>query len=449
MKKNIRLLEDPINKLIVTLAIPLMTAAVLRTSYNFVDMIFASRLGGVQVASVAFVGPIFNLVSGIGVGLSAGGVSLIAKSIGERKFSEASNYAVQLRFIALFSSVIFCAIGLLLTSLFLPLLGLTSDLLDQSIIYTQIRFFSITFMLIYQLYLSFYNTQGITNVTLKMAFIGLVGNSILNAVFIYVFNMGISGLAYATLVTQIIQSVIIITWYHLEKHDFDLTLNIFKDKFNFKSWKRIFSVCLPLSISRGSTDFGFLLLNSIILSYGYQIVAAFAIGNQINSLLFGPSTAIGQALTPLIAQNWGNKIVERIKKTIKTGVLYSVVFGTLGAISLHFMRKPLCFFFAKGDMTIYTNAINYLSICSWSLIGWSTFQAFSGIFNGFQKTKSTMLINMVRLWGLRIPLVLIFKFVIVIGPWGVWSTMFISNMATAVFAIIFYYKYIPKMLKTI
>jgi putative MATE family efflux protein len=449
MKQDINLLEDPINKLIVTLALPLMVAALLSTSYNFVDMIFASRLGGVQVASVAFVGPIFNLVSALGVGLSAGGVSIIAKFIGEQKFSEASKYAVQLRFIAILSSLVFCLIGLTATGIILPLLGLTSDLLDQSIIYTQIRFFSIPFMLIYQLYLSFYNSQGKMNVTLKMAFIGLVGNSIFNAVFIYGFKMGISGLAYATLIIQIIQAVIIIIWYHLKNHDFELNINIFKDKFDFKAWKRIFSVCLPLSISRSSTDFGFLLMNFIILSYGYQIVAAFAIGNQINSLLFGPSTAIGQALTPLIAQNWGKKVVERIKKTIKTGVLYSVVFGIFGAICLYFLKKPLGLFFAKGDMTIYQNAVDYLSICSWSLIGWSTFQAFGGIFNGFQKTKSTMIINMVRLWGLRIPMLLIFKFLIIIGPWGVWSTMFVSNMATALFAIIFYYKYIPKTLETI
>lgn len=449
MLKKSDLLLDPIKKLIVTLALPLMAAAILRTSFNFVDMIFASRLGGIQVASVAFVSPIFNLVAALGVGLSAGGVSIIAKSIGEKNLKEASNYAIQLRFIAIISSIILCIIGLMAIGVLLPLLGLTSNLLDQSIIYTKIRFFSIPFMLIYQLYMSFYNSQGKMNMTLKMAFIGLVGNSILNALFIYVFDLGISGLAYATLITQIIQAATIIILYHLETHIFTMNINIFKDKFNFKSWKKIFKVCLPLSISRSSTDLGFLLLNTIILSFGYEVVAGFAIGNQINSIFFGPSTAIGQALTPLIAQNWGNRAKERINEIIKIGVKYSVIFGIFGAVCLFFLSRPLSHFFAKDDVKIYINAVNYMSICSWSLIGWSAFQAFSGIFNGFQKTGATMMINMGRLWGVRIPMLLILKYLIASGPWGVWITMFVSNMATALIAIIIFYKDIPKIITSI
>jgi putative MATE family efflux protein len=448
MERNVDLLKDPVKKLIVTLAMPVMAAALLRTSFEFVDMIFASRLGGVQVASVAFVGPIFKLVSALGLGLATGGVSLIAKFIGQKRFKDASNYAVQLRFITLFSSIVLCISGLMVTDLILPLLGLTSDLLDQSLIYTKIRFYSIPFMLIFQLYMSFYKSQGKMNITLKMAFIGLIGNTILNALFIFVFDLGISGLAYGTLITQILQALIIIIWYHMENHDFKLYINIFKDTLDFKAWKKILKVCLPLSLSQSSTDVGFLLINSIIISYGYEVVAGFAIGNQINSLFFGPSTAIGQALTPLIAQNWGKNAIDRIKKTMKTGVIYSIIFGVFGAVFLHYIRKPLSLFFAKDDIKTYINAVNYLSICSWSLIGWSVFQSFSGIFNGFQKTQFTMLINMVRLWGFRIPLLLVFKYIVVIGPWGVWSTMFVSNMATAFFAIFFYYKYIPGILKT-
>lgn len=449
MAKNVDLLNDPIKKLIVKLALPLMAAALLRTSFNFVDMIFASRLGGIQVASVAFVGPIFKLVSALGMGLSAGGVGIIAKFIGEKNLKNASNYASQLRFITILSSITLCIFGFMVTDLILPLLGLTSKILVQSAIYTKIRIFSIPFVLIFQLYMSFYKSQGKMNITLKMAFIGLIGNTILNTIFIYVFKMGISGLAYATLITQVIQAFIIVIWYHLEQHDFSLQINIFKDKFDFSAWKRILKVCMPLSLSQSSTDVGFLLINSIIIYYGYEVVAAFAIGNQINSIFFGTTTAIGQVLTPLIAQNWGHKNTKRIRKGIKIGLLYSIIFGVFGAISLFFLRKPLSGFFAKDDIKIYQNAVNYMSFCSWSLIGWAIFKCFDGIFNGFQRTKSTMLINMIRLWGIRIPMLLVFKYVIIVGAWGVWATMFVSNMATGVFAIIIYYRFVPKILDSI
>lgn len=433
------LLKDPVKSLIIRLAIPIMATGLLRASYELVDMIFASRLGGIQVASVAFVTPIFRLVMAFGQGITVAGVSLIAKRIGERRFSEAGVYADQLRLIIVVTSISIALIGIVTSDPLLRSLGLRGDLFHQSLIYTGIRFVSIPFILIFQVYLALNSAQGKTNTTLKMSLLGITCNTILNSFFILYLKSGIDGLAYATTLSQGIQAIAIIIIFHRRSHDFEMKRNIFRSKFSSNISKTLMKTGLPLAFSQSSTNFGFLLMNMFIVPYGYEVIAGFSIGNQINALFFAPATGIGQSLIPLIAQNYGNKAYKRINSIVKTGMLYTLIFTVICAITLQLIAKPFGAFLAKGDTEVLRHVINFLRLCSWTIIGWGIYQSLSGIFTGFQKTKITMTINLVRLWGLRIPILAIFRFLIpTAGEYGVWISHFLSNFGAALCAIIIY-----------
>ncbi|MDC7220580.1 MAG: MATE family efflux transporter [Spirochaetales bacterium] len=442
-KMNPDLLNDPINKLLVRLSLPVMLAGLLRTSYSFVDMLFASRLGGVQVASVAFVAPLFIIFQALGLGLSNGGVSIIAKLLGENNEKKASHYATQLRSLTLAITTLICILGLFISENILAILGLEGDMLRESAVYTQIRFYSIPFAIFVQLYMAYYKAQGKMAITTKIALMGVLGNTALNALFLFVFNKGIEGLAYATLITQAGQALYIYFRYQTEKHGFDLKWNFFSSKTDFKTWKELLTVGLPLSFSQASVQFGFLLINTFIVSYGYQVVAAFAIGNQVNSLFFSPTTGISQAFVPLIAQNWGQKSGSRIKETIRRGVIFTLSVGTVGAVCIQFIIRPLGTFLAKGDQVIITHTIHYVRLVGWTLIPWGLFTSLSGIFNGFQRTRMSMSINVIRLWGLRIPGLLLCSYVFTsLGEYGVWYTMFFSNVITALIAVVLYFIFV-------
>lgn len=424
-----------------------MLSGLLRTSYSFVDMIFASRIGGLQVASVAFVAPLFIMIQALGVGLSTGGVSVIAKTLGEEKPEKASRYASQLRYIILFFALALMLIGIFLSDAILRLLGISGDMLQQSTIYTKIRFFSIPMTLIFQLYMAFYKSQGKMAMTMYLAFFGVVANAGLNALFILVLDGGIGGLAYATLVTMLLQVVLILVFYHSKIHDFDLFWVYKRKILDPIILKDLFKVGMPLAFSQASSQFGFLLINSFIAPYGYQVVAAFAIGNQVNSLFFAPTTGVGQALIPLIAQNWGKKAMDRIRTAISTGLVFAIVFGFIGAVCIQFIIEPVGTYLAKGDPDIIKHVLNYIRLMGWTLIAWSIFQSLSGIFNGFQKTNITMSITIMRLWALRIPGLLALRYVFTsIGEYGVWYTMFFSNVITALLALVLYFVYIPQLL---
>jgi Na+-driven multidrug efflux pump len=277
---------------------------------------------------------------------------------------------------------------------------------------------------------------------------GVVCNATLNAAFLYLFHFGIDGLAYATLLTSVIQLFIVLYLYNRQKHEFNIGWRIAPKYAKRAIWTKFLKVGLPLSFSQASTHFGFLVLNIFIVQFGHQAVAAFAIGNRINSLLFSPAKEIGSGLIPLIAQNWGRGSIDRVKEIIKLGLIYSFLFGIFAAFVIQLIKYPIAHFLTKDDPLIYQHVIDYVGLVGWTAIAWAIFHSLQGIMNSFQKTMFTLVVNMVRLWGIRIPGILLFyAFLPSLAEYGIWYTMFLSNTVTVLFAIIYFIIVIPPMLK--
>jgi putative MATE family efflux protein len=430
------------------MTLPMMLAGVVTTSYGFIDMMFASRLGSVEVASIAFVTPLFIMLQALATGVIRGGVSIIATLLGQKKQLEASAYATQLRLVILSLSVIFSVPGFFLLPPLLKAVGVSPELYLQSLIYSRIIFLSIPITLFFQLYISFFKSQGKMQIISRISIFGIVCNTLLNAVFIYLLDFEIDGLAYASVSTAIIQILIVIYLYQSEKHEFKLTWRITRRFSKAVIWKKLLKVGLPLSFSQASTHFGFLVLNIFIVQYGHQAVAAFAIGNRINSLLFSPAKEIGNGLIPLLAQNWGRGSIDRVRETIKLGLIYSLLFGIFAAVVIQIIKYPIAQFLSHDDPATYQHVINYVGLVGWTVIAWTIFQTLQAIFDSFQKTVFTLVINIVRLWGLRIPgIIMFYSFIPALAEYGIWYTMFLSNVITVFFAIIYFIKIIPATLK--
>ena len=439
--------NDPIKSLIYKMTIPMMLAGVVTTSYGFIDMIFASRLGSVEVASIAFVTPLFIMLQAFATGVINGGVSIIATFLGEQDNKQASAYATQLRLLIMSLSVIFAVPGVFILPSLLEAVGVSEALYTQSLIYSRILFLTIPITLFFQLYSSFFKSQGKMKVISLISIFGVLCNTVLNAVYIYLFDFGIDGLAYATLVTLLLQVLIIVFLYSKQNHEFTIGWKVSPEYSKAEIWKKLLRVGLPLSFSQASTHFGFMVLNIFIVQFGHQAVAAFAIGNRINSLLFSPAKEIATGLVPLLAQNWGRGSINRVKEIIRFGLIYSLLFGIFAAIVIQLIKYPIARFLTNDDISTYQHVIDYVGLVGWTVIAWAIFHTMQGIVNSFQKTTFTLIINMVRLWGLRIPgIILFYYFVPSLAEYGIWYTMFLSNTITLLFAIVYFIKIVPPMI---
>ena len=187
---------------------------------------------------------------------------------------------------------------------------------------------------------------------------------------------------------------------------------------------------LPASSGQALTAIGFIIMTTIIISYGVDTLAAFSIGNRIASLILHPVMAIGGVVAAYIGQNIGNLNVERAKETFKKAMILSLVIMTVLSIIVMFLREPLAMIFLEESEAIDLT-VKYMFYLIIGLPLMAIFQTFIGTFNGTGHTKFTFAIGVTRLWILRIPLILIFKYFTDMGSSGIWTAMLISNFIIA------------------
>lgn len=447
MNKVPDLHKDPVLLLIYKMTTPLMISGFVTTSYGIIDMIFASRLGSVEVASIAFITPLLVILQALGIGVVRGGISIIATLLGQQDNTQASAYATQLRILTLLLSFIISIPFIFLLPLLLNFADVPPELFKQSLIYSNIILLSIPLALFFQLYVSFFKSQGKMKIISKIFIFGVISKAFLNGIFIFRLDFEIDGLAYASLLSQFSQMLIVIMLFKISQHDFSLGWKTVPEYSKYAIWKKLLMVGLPLSMSQASSHFGFLVLNVFIVQFSHHAVAAFAIGNQINSLLFSTSKQIGHGLVPLLAQNWGRGSIDRVKEIIRLGIMYSAAFGIFAAVMIQIIKYPIASFLSNGDTVVYQHIINYIGLVGWTVIAWSISHTLQGVFNSFQKTQFALMVDIVRLWCIRIPGVMIFYYLLPsTGEYGIWYTMFISNIIALLFAAGYFLKKVKPMI---
>jgi len=259
-----------------------------------------------------------------------------------------------------------------------------------------------------------------------MIFSGLaVGlNVILDPILIFGLGMGVGGAATATIIARGIFSFYAV--YRLFLSPKGIKLKKRHLKFKKEILSRIIKVGLPAAVGQSTTAFGFIILNIFIISFGQSTLAAFGIGNRINSLILMPAMGIGSALATIVGQNLGANNIARAKQAVKTSTKLTTIFLLIGG-SIIFMLSDVVISQFTTDPEVFKQGTFYLRLVTASLPFMGLFQIFIGTFQGAGHTIMAMSIMMGRLWGLRIPLILIFKSFTNLGHHSVWYAMILSN----------------------
>jgi Na+-driven multidrug efflux pump len=190
-------------------------------------------------------------------------------------------------------------------------------------------------------------------------------------------------------------------------------------------------------VGRSTEAFGFVILTVFIMSFGENTMAAFGIGNRINSLILMPAMGISVALTTIIGQNLGANNIERAKQAVKTSTLVTTVFLVTGGLIIFLLAKSIVGVFTT-DIDVLAQGSFYLRAITLSLPFMGFFVIFIGTFQGSGHTVSAMLLMSGRLWALRIPLILIFKNYTNLGEKSVWFAMVLSNAIICLVGLIMY-----------
>ncbi len=422
-------------KVLLTLSIPIMINSIIQTLYNLVDGIWVSRISSVHFAATSFVWPINFLFVALGIGLSVAGTSLLSQLVGAGKYKEARKYTSQLMVSSFLLSIAFTIAGVATSPYIIKLMGGVGEFAILSNTYLRITFLDLPFLFLYFNINSIMNAQGNTITPTILSAISALINVVLDPIFIFTFDMGIAGAAWATVLSRVVLAIFGLIIILNENNDLKPDFKGFK--FDKSILSEIVRVGLPASIGQTGASIGFMVLNGFIVSYGTATMAAFGMVNRVTNLVMQPAMGVGAALTAVVGQNLGAGQLDRATEGFNKASKIALYIGIIGGILIFVLNKQIVSFFiqSKDEPEVIIQSITYMKYLAFSMPLMGMFSVFQGIFQGSGNTKYSMAMEVGRLWIVRLPMILIFKNYFDFGPSGIWFSMSFSNLIVCLYGL--------------
>ena len=436
------LLEGPILRSILTLAIPIVLANTLQAGYQVIDSFWVGRLGSAAVAAVSVSFPVTFLLIALGTGLAIAGSILIAQYVGAKNNEMVSHVAAQTLLMVVLVSVVLGALGYMAAPALLHLMGVAPDVYAGALGFMRVSFAALVFNFTFFVFQAI--MRGVGNVTLPIYIVlgTVILNFVLDPLFIFgwgpIPGYGVMGAALATLGTQSIAAVIGIAILRLGKHGIHVHRKDFVPDFAFI--KRAFFLGFPASVEQSARALGLTVMTFLITSFGTLAIAAYGVGSTILQVVIIPAMGISMAVSTLVGQNIGAGNIDRASQIGRLGAWLSFwVLTGIGAIVFLFAPQFVAFFVPSSPDVINAGAL-FLRIMalSWGFMGVQL--GLTGVLRASGNMVVTMLLTLVSQWVLQFPLAYVLSKHTALGMLGIWWAFPISNVVIALITIGIYAK---------
>ena len=344
----------PVNKLILTMSVPMILSMLVQALYNIIDSMFVAQISENALTAVSLAFPAQNLMIAVATGTGVGVNANLSRSLGEKNFDRANQIANHSIFLAICSFLAFAVFGLCFSETFFRLQTDIPEIIEYGTSYLRICtiasigiFGEIAFERLLQ-------STGKTFYAMIVQGAGAITNIILDPIFIFGLfgapKMGVAGAAVATVAGQIIACVIGFFINRAKNHEIHLSLSKFRlDTFIIG---RIYSVGIPSIImaSIGSImTFG---MNKILIGFSSTAAAVFGVYFKLQSFIFMPVFGLNNGTVPIIAYNYGARRPERIMKTLKLAIIYAVAIMFMGFAAFQTIPDKLLMIFNASDLML-------------------------------------------------------------------------------------------------
>ena len=442
--KNLKIsLKWSIIKGLLMLALPILAGNLLQSSYQFVDAYWVGKVGKEAVAAVSVSGPITFLIVALGTGFAMAGTILVAQYAGAGKKELVNRSASQTLLLVVVISLLLSIIGFFAAEWILQSMGVAPEVMHYALPYLQTTFCSLIFAFIFSMFQSILRGVGEVNIPLYIILGTVLLNFVIDPMFILWFgpipSMGPQGAAIATLITQGISAGIGLWILFRGKYGIKLNRSDFKPDFWFI--KKAFNLGFPSSLEMSVRALGFVLLTSLITSFGTNVLAAYGAGANINQFIFIPLMGLSIATSTMIGQNLWARQLDRAQKIAKTSALISFSALTSLGILVYIFAPQLIQLFIEGNSTnqeVIQIWSTFLRILAFSLgFMWIQF-SFTGVFRAAGNTMMTMILGIISMFILEIPLAYWLSKQTSLGVDGIWRAFPITNIAMAVICYVIY-----------
>ena len=372
-------------------SIPLLLGNLFQLLYNTVDSIVVGNFVGHQaLAAVGASTPLINMLIGFFMGVAAGAGVLVSRFFGARKLEEL-HIAVHtfVAFTFLFGVLMMVA-GITLTPLFLQWMGTPADIMDMAVLYLRIYFLGIIPTMLYNSGAGILQAVGDSRRPLCFLTIASVLNIILDLVFVIQLNMGVAGVAWATLIAQTVSCILVAVTLLRSKESYQIIPT--KIRIDKPMLMQIVRLGIPSGLQQMIVSFSNVLVMSYVNRFGSAAIAGFSSANKFDNFLGLPVNSFMLAITTFVGQNMGAKQIERVKKGINTCMFMGI--GIVIAIGIPaYLFSDLCIrmFSQEADVIYYGSWMMRTLVPFYSILNIA--QVLTGAVRGTGNTTVPMLIN--------------------------------------------------------
>ena len=430
-KNQVELGTQSIGKLLLKYSLPAIIGMMVNALYNVVDRIFIGNIphiGSIAIAGLGVTMPILTIALAFGMLVGVGSATNVSIKLGQGKKEDAQDIIGTGMLLSVILGISLTIMGLIFSEQILKLFGASDTTLYYAKSYTDIIIIGTTFSIMAMLFNNTIRGDGNPKLSATIMAVGCFTNIVLDALFIFKFNMGIKGAATATIISQAVTAIWGLLYYLRKKSN--LEFNPSTVKLNKNATKCIFAIGVsPFAIQLGASLVQ-VISNQSLKTYGGDLaIGAMATISSISMIFLMPSFGISQGMQPIVGFNYGAKKYDRAKKALQISLLASTSIFVIGSIIIKVAPQVLVGMFNNDQhlMSITINGLKKytitLPILSIAIIGTNYIQSIG-------KAKISISLSLLRQCIFLIPLMMILpKF---LGLNGVWYAQPVADIISIV-----------------
>lgn len=426
--------ESP-GKLIFSFSLPVVIGMIVMASYNIVDRVFVGRgVGALAISGIAITFPFIVIFMAFSMLVGVGAASVLSIRLGEKKVGEAEQTLGNALTLAVIISIIMTAAFYIMLDPLLSVFGGSGEVLQYAKDFSHVMLLGGVFQMVSFTMNNLIRAEGNPKMAMTTMIIGSVLNMVLNPIFIFVFHWGIKGSAWATVISQFINSVWVLAYFfgkrsHVHFHFRNLKLQT-------DIVKKIFSIGVSPFIMQVSASVVIVIFNNSLAKYGGDLaIASMAVTNAITMFIVMPIFGINQGIQPILGYNFGAKLYHRVRRIFELGIMAATVLCVAGFVVVMIFADGLVASFAEDNPALIEIGARALRIyllmlpfVGYQIIGAAYFQAVG-------KPKYSMILTVLRQIGILIPAVFILPLFLKLD--GVWAAGPVADGISAILSAVF------------
>lgn len=424
-----KIMEDNnIGKVIWKFAIPGIIASLISAIYNIVDTAFIGMLNDtLAMAAVSVVFPLFILINAVGQLIGVGASSYIARLLGAKDKDSADEVASTAIIASIGIGVIFTILTLVFLEPMLRMLGATENVMPYAIEYAKPIAIGASLPIMMPTLANIIRSEGNTKLSATAVALGAIINIVLDPILMFNLDMGVVGASVATVFSQFI-SVVLLLSYYLTKKSY-LKLEIKKFRFSKKIYSEIVSVGTATFLTQALISISMGLLNVASKPYGDELIASFGISLKLSALVMFVVIGYNQGFQPIASYNYGAGNYEKLREAIKISIKRTTIFATLATLFLMVFAPYAIELFSNDPAVIDIGAktLRY-TLLLYPFLGFT--QLYAVLYQSLGMPKEALIIGTARQGIFFLPAIIILPKLM--GMDGVLLTQAVADLFTIV-----------------